>query len=193
MSGTAGDEWGGGGTERTAPQPGPPQRTVVDLRPPARPPGRDRWRVPVGLAGAAAIGFGIFTIVSREHAHPPAPAGPSKPAFIARADAICTRLDPVVDGEIERLIADTQDGDLAAARADGSQLVSSTSALVRQISALGFSGDGAATVRLILNEYGELTGALLTGTAEGFAAAESLGQQIAVAAGEFGFRVCGQA
>jgi len=200
MSGIGGEQWWRGAGERTtAPYADSPQHTLVDVRPPpAGPPAvpprrRGLWRVALGLAGVAAIGFGVAGIVSsRGHARAPAAAGPSKAVFIGRADAICARLDPVLDGEIETLIADAQDGDSAGMHAAGSQVATSTGELVGQISALRFTSAGAATVHLILNDYGELAGALLTDTGEGFAAAESLGEQIEVQATEFGFHVCGQ-
>lgn len=197
MSTTGGEQDGHGDGERTAPYPDPPAPTQIAPRPPlaplrARPPGGAAWRVALALAGVAAIGFGALTIASRGPQRASASAGPSTAVFIVRADAVCARLDPVVDGEIATLIADYRNGDLAGAQAVGSQLTSSTGELVARISALGLPSAVAGTVRLILNEYGEVVGALLTGTAEGVATAESIGEQIATAATELGFHVCGQ-
>jgi hypothetical protein len=193
MSTTDGEQDPGGEGERTA----PPRRTLIAPRLPLAMPRPSRrrselWRVALALAGAAAVGVGVFMIASRAPRRGAPSIGPSKAVFIARADAVCAQLDPLVDGEIQTLIADYRDGDLSGAHAVGSQLTGSTGELVERISALRVPSAGAGTVRLILNEYGELVGALLTGTGEGLAAAESIGGQIAVQATEFGFRVCGQ-
>jgi hypothetical protein len=198
MSTTDGEQDPDGERERTVPQAGVPPGTLIRPRSPLVPPRAPRrggeaiWRIALALAGAAAIGFGVFAIASRAPSRSAAARGPAKAVFIARADAVCTRLDPVVDGEIQTLIADYRDGDLVGAHAAGSRLVSSTGELVAQISALGLPSTGAGTVRLILNEYGELVAALLTATGEGLMAAESIGRQIVVQATEFGFHVCGQ-
>lgn len=197
MSTTDGEQDPGGETERTAPLAAAPQGTLIVPRPPLVLPRAPRrrggaWRVALALAGAAAIGFGVYAIASRDTHHGRASVGPTKAVFIASADAVCARLDPVVDGQIQALIADYRDGDLLGAHAVGSQLESSTGELVARIAALGVPSAGEGTVRLILNEYGELVGALLTGSGEGLAAAESIGGQISVQATEFGFHVCGQ-
>jgi hypothetical protein len=194
---TTGGEQGPGEGERTAPYPGPPQDTLIAPRRPtaplrAPPPRGGAWRIALALAGLAAIGVGAFLIASRGAPRALALTGPSTAVFIERADAVCARFDPIVDGEIQTLIADYRDGDPAAAQAVGSQLATSTGKLVAGISALALPSADAATVRLILNEYGELVGALLTATGEGVVTAESIGEQIATQATELGFRVCGQ-
>lgn len=197
MSTTDGEQDPGGEREPTAPQTTMPQRTLVVPRPPLVLPRAPRrrggaWRVALALAGAVAIGFGVYAIASHHTRRSTASVGPTKAVFIARADAVCARLDPVLDGQIQTLVADYRDGDLLGARAAGAQLESSSGELVARIAALGVPSAGEGTVRLILNEYGELVGSLLTGTGEGLAAAESIGGQIAVQATEFGFHVCGQ-
>jgi hypothetical protein len=177
--------------------PAPPG-TIVDPRRgrgspgPAGPRrGARLWRFAVGALGAAAIAVGVYEIATSGHSTAIASVGLGKAAFIQQADAICTRLNPVVDAEIQRLVADYELGDQYGVRAEDKLLATSANELITELSALGLPSTGAATVRALLNDYGQLVGALLTNTGEGLAAAEVLGERIGAQATEFGFHVCG--
>jgi len=197
---TADDDTGSGGLEERGeeePLGAPTLKAPVSARTSGggAPWPRGPWPILIALVGIAAIAAGAYEIAasskggsSSSTSRPPAL---SKAAFIHTADAICARLNPVVEANYRTALADESNGDFAGARRAIARLEAAAGRLIDGITALGPPAEGADTVTALLSEYTQLVNDAVANTAESNAAAATLQTQIASQAAQFGFRVCG--